>query len=173
MSVAYNQEHLWLLHELGIRSAILIPLLSRDTIYGVLTLVLSNSGKLFDENDLEFAKELARRATLAIENAKLFKGCRIVTQNLSIELHNVPQNLKLLTKSLKPFSYSVSHDLRAPLRSIDGFSNKILKDYSNLFDDQGKDYFNRVMNASRHMGRLIDDLLKLARISRIDMNMKK
>lgn len=69
--------------------------------------------------------------------------------------------------------YSVSHDLRAPLRSIDGFSNKILKDYNNLLDDQGKDYFNRVMNASRHMGHLIDDLIKLARISRIDMNMQE
>ena len=172
-SVAYNQEHLWLLHELGIRSAILIPLLSRDTIYGVLTLVLSNSGKLFDENDLEFAKELARRATLAIENAKLFKRMQDSNTELELRVAQRTTELEAINKELEAFSYSVSHDLRAPLRSIDGFSNKILKDYSNLFDDQGKDYFNRVMNASRHMGRLIDDLLKLARISRIDMNMEE
>ena len=173
VSVAYNQEHLWLLHELGIRSAILIPLLSRDTVYGVLTLVLSNSGKLFDENDLEFAKELARRATLAIENAKLFKRMQDSNTELELRVAQRTSELEAINKELEAFSYSVSHDLRAPLRSIDGFSNKILKDYSNLFDDQGKDYFNRIMNASRHMGRLIDDLLKLARISRIDMNMEE
>lgn len=172
-SVAYNQEHLWLLHELGIRSAILIPLLSRDTTYGVLTLVLSDSGKLFDENDLEFAKELARRATLAIENAKLFKRMQDSNTELELRVAQRTTELEAINKELEAFSYSVSHDLRAPLRSIDGFSNKILKDYSNLFDDQGKDYFNRVMNASRHMGHLIDDLLKLARISRIDMNMEE
>ena len=172
-SVAYNQEHLWLLHELRIRSAILIPLLSRDTTYGVLTLVLSDSGKLFDENDLEFAKELARRATLAIENAKLFKRMQDSNTELELRVAQRTTELEAINKELEAFSYSVSHDLRAPLRSIDGFSNKILKDYSNLFDDQGKDYFNRVMNSSRHMGRLIDDLLKLARISRIDMNMEE
>ena len=172
-SLAYNREHLGLMHELGIRSAILVPLLIRDTIYGVLSLVLSDSGKLFDENDLEFAIELARRATLAIENAKLYKEMQHSNAELEHRVAQRTTELVAMNKELEAFSYSVSHDLRAPLRSIDGFSNKILKDYGNLFDDQGKDYFNRVMNASRHMGHLIDDLIKLARISRIDMNMEK
>lgn len=171
--VAKDQEHLRIIRELGLKSAIIVPLISRDKIFGVLTLVLSDSGRLFDENDLEFAKELAQRATLAIENAKLYK--KMQDSNAELE-HRVIQRtaeLEAINKELEAFSYSVSHDLRAPLRSIDGFSNKILKDYSDLLGEQGKDYFNRVMNASRHMGHLIDDLIKLARISRIDMNMEE
>jgi len=169
-SLAHNQEHLRLMHELGIRSVIIVPLLNRDKIYGVLTLGLSDSGRLFDENDLEFAKELARRASLAIENAKLYKEMQDSNAELELRVAQRTTELEAINKELEAFSYSVSHDLRAPLRSIDGFSNKILKDYSTLFDDQGKDYFNRVVIASRHMGHLIDDLIKLARISRIDMN---
>lgn len=170
---AKDQEHLRILRELGLKSAIIVPLISRDQIYGVLTLVLSDSGRLFDEGDLEFAKELARRATLAIENTKLYKKMQDSNAELELRVNKRTIELENINKELEAFSYSVSHDLRAPLRSIDGFSNKILKDYSHLFDDQGKDYFNRVMNSSRHMGNLIDDLIKLARISRIDMNMEE
>lgn len=173
VTVAKDQEHLRIIRELGLKSAIIVPLISRDKIFGVLTLILSDSGRLFDENDLEFANELARRATLAIENAKLYK--KMQDSNAELE-HRVIQRtaeLEAINKELEAFSYSVSHDLRAPLRSIDGFSNKILKDYNDLLGEQGKDYFNRVMNASRHMGHLIDDLIKLARISRIDMNMEE
>jgi PAS domain S-box-containing protein len=172
-SFAQDQEHLRLIHELGLKSAIIVPLISRSKFYGVLTLVLSDSGRLFDERDLEFANELARRAALAIENAKLYKEMQDINAELEHRVAQRTIELEAINKELEAFSYSVSHDLRAPLRSIDGFSNKILKDYNNLFDDQGKDYFNRVMNASRHMGHLIDDLIKLARISRIDMNMEE
>jgi len=77
--------------------------------------------------------------------------------------------LETINKELETFAYSVSHDLMAPLRSIDGFSNLLLKNYSNLLDDQGKDYFRRVMNASKKMGLLIDDLLKLSRFTRVEM----
>lgn len=172
-SIAQDQEHERLLLELGLKSAIIVPLISRNKFYGVLTLVLSDPGRLFDESDLEFADELARRATLAIENAKLYKEMQDSNVELEQRVAQRTAELEAINKELEAFSYSVSHDLRAPLRSIDGFSNKILKDYSNLLDDQGKDYFNRVMNASRHMGHLIDDLIKLARLSRIDMNIEE
>jgi PAS domain S-box-containing protein len=172
-SAARNQEHLDLLHQLGPKSAILVPLLSRDKIYGVLTLVMSESGRLFDEKDLDFAVELARRTTLAIENARLYKEMQDTNTELEHRVEKRTTELEAINKELEAFSYSVSHDLRAPLRSIDGFSNKILKEYNELFDDQGKDYFMRVMKASRHMGHLIDDLLKLARFSRIEMHMEE
>ena len=74
--------------------------------------------------------------------------------------------LETINKELEAFSYSVSHDLRSPLRSIDSFSNLLLKNYLNLLDEQGKDYFQRVLKASRRMGLLIDDLMKLARCTR-------
>ena len=75
-----------------------------------------------------------------------------------------------MNNELKSFSYSVSHDLRSPLRTINGFNQAILEDYGHLFDHTARDYFNRVINASNHMGELIEVLLKLSRITRSDLH---
>ena len=83
-------------------------------------------------------------------------------------------NTELLAanKELEAFSYSVSHDLRAPLRSIDGFSLALLEDYADKLDDEGKDHLNRVRAATQRMGTLIDDLLDLARVTRTEMRLE-
>jgi two-component system, NtrC family, sensor kinase len=70
---------------------------------------------------------------------------------------------------LEAFSYSVSHDLRAPLRAIDGFSQMLLEDYAPALDAKGQDYLDRVRAAIRRMGELIDDLLELSRVGRADL----
>ncbi len=70
---------------------------------------------------------------------------------------------------LDAFAYSVSHDLRAPLRSIDGFSHVLLEDYAAQLDEAGRDSLQRVRAASQRMATLIDDLLKLARVTRSEM----
>jgi len=77
--------------------------------------------------------------------------------------------LQASLKELESFSYSVSHDLRSPLRSIDGFSQILVQDYQDVLDDGGKDALRRVRSASQHMGKLIDDLLKLSRLTRRDI----
>ncbi len=74
--------------------------------------------------------------------------------------------LAALNKELAAFAYSVSHDLRAPLRGIDGFSQALLEDYADKLDAEGQDYLRRVRAASQRMGQLIDDLLKLSRVTR-------
>ena len=75
-------------------------------------------------------------------------------------------DLTATNKELEAFSYSVSHDLRAPLRSMDGFSVALLEDYSDKLDDQGKDYLQRVRKASKKMAQLIEGILELSRTTR-------
>lgn len=77
--------------------------------------------------------------------------------------------LTAVNKELETFSYSVSHDLRSPLRSLDGFSYALLEDYSDQLDEEGKDYLQRIRAASQRMGDLIDGLLSLARFSRTEL----
>jgi light-regulated signal transduction histidine kinase (bacteriophytochrome) len=84
-------------------------------------------------------------------------------------------NLELLAanKELEAFSYSVSHDLRAPLRGIDGFSLALLEDYADKLDEDGRDYLRRVRTATQRMGVLIDDLLSLSRVTRSEMRQER
>jgi light-regulated signal transduction histidine kinase (bacteriophytochrome) len=79
------------------------------------------------------------------------------------------EQLAASNKELEAFSYSVSHDLRAPLRAIDGFSKALLEDAGDSLDAAGRCHLERVRTATRRMGHLIDDLLDLARLSRAEM----
>jgi PAS domain S-box-containing protein len=82
------------------------------------------------------------------------------------ELARRAEELAHANAELEQFSYSVSHDLRAPLRSIDGFSQILLEDYADSFDEEGRAFLRRMRAASQHMGHLMDDLLDLSRVSR-------
>jgi light-regulated signal transduction histidine kinase (bacteriophytochrome) len=77
--------------------------------------------------------------------------------------------LESANRELESFSYSVSHDLRAPLRSIDGFSQALLEDYEDLLDSQGLDFLQRIRGATQRMAELIDALLSLSRVMRVDL----
>jgi PAS domain S-box-containing protein len=89
------------------------------------------------------------------------------------ELARSNTELIAANKELEAFSYSVSHDLRAPLRSIDGFSLALLEDYEEKLDAEGKDNLHRVRAATQRMGVLIDDLLDLSRVTRAGMKVQK
>jgi PAS domain S-box-containing protein len=78
--------------------------------------------------------------------------------------------LEAANRELEAFSYSVSHDLRAPLRAIDGYSQTIMEDYGPLLPDEGRRCLQRVCFAAQRMGALIDDLLAFARLSRQELN---
>jgi PAS domain S-box-containing protein len=89
-----------------------------------------------------------------------------------ITLQQTTALLEASNRELEAFAYSVSHDLRSPLRAIDGFSKALLEDYGDKFDDEAKDYFDRIRHNIQRMGMLIDDLLRLSRVSRSEMEYK-
>jgi PAS domain S-box-containing protein len=90
-------------------------------------------------------------------------------KNLNEDLRINAIRLEAANKELEAFSYSVSHDLRSPLRHLDGFSQILLEDYAEKLDDQGRNYLHQVQEASRRMAQLIDDLLNLSRVTRAEL----
>ncbi len=105
-----------------------------------------------------------------------FRHAEAEVRQLNAELEQrVEQRTRALAaanRELESFSYSVSHDLRAPLRTIDGFSQILLDEYAAKLDDTGRDYLERVRAGSRRMASLIDDLLELARVTRRDLQIR-
>jgi PAS domain S-box-containing protein len=99
------------------------------------------------------------------------KITRDVTEKRKAEQEIVMRSMELeaANKELESFSYSVSHDLRAPLRGIEGFSQALEEDYQHQLDQTAKDYLRRIRAATHRMGELIDDLLNLSRVTRAEM----
>lgn len=97
------------------------------------------------------------RVNLELIRAKADLEDRVADRTASLELAN---------RELESFTYAVSHDLRAPLRSISGFSQAVLEDYGDKLDEHGRTMLHRVTRGTASMGRLIDDLLKISRIDR-------
>lgn len=115
--------------------------------------------------------EESQRAMLNILDDFDAERAKTVTANEELRkafdsLRRAKEVADAANRELEAFSYSVSHDLRSPLRAIDGFSKTLLSGYQNLLDDRGKDYLQRVRGATQRMAQLIDDLLKLSRLTR-------
>ncbi|MDN3515481.1 MAG: ATP-binding protein [Candidatus Brocadia sp.] len=111
-------------------------------------------------------KMLARSIRYAIERKQI--GEELKKQRDHLE--HLTHQLAAANKELESFSYSVSHDLRAPLNRIIGFSDILLRDYADKLDEHGKNYLQRVINASQHMAQLIKDMLNLARTTQTEMH---
>jgi len=106
-----------------------------------------------------------------------FRRAEAEVRDLNAELEQrVEQRTRALAaanRELESFSYSVSHDLRAPLRTIDGFSQILIDEYADVLDEAGKGYLERVRAGSQRMAKLIDDLLELARVTRRDLQIRR
>jgi signal transduction histidine kinase len=110
------------------------------------------------------------------EIGELSKNFDAMTKSLResfAQIERSNQDLAALNEELKAFSYSVSHDLRAPLRSMDGFSLVLIEDYGDKLDEEGKDALQRIRAASQRMGDLIDDLLRLSQVTRAELNVTR
>jgi len=120
------------------------------------------AGAMLDEaryNGVAFVLDITERKKAEANVIKLSEN--MAARNVELEFAN---------REMESFIYSVSHDLRAPLRTISGFSKILIEDCGNNLENQQKDYLTRIANASKKMGELIEDLLRLSRISKQDMN---
>lgn len=158
--------------ERGYRSSAAFSIRQHDEVVALLNLYAPEPGFFLPEivtllddlcHDLAFAIEAQQQS----ERRQLAEQqLRRLNEELEWRVTERTRALEDANRELESFSYSVSHDLRAPLRSIDGFSQILAKRYEPLLDDAGRDYLARVRRASQHMGQLIDDLLNLSRVSR-------
>jgi light-regulated signal transduction histidine kinase (bacteriophytochrome) len=147
----------------GSEQEIIFPDGERRFIYGNATPVLDDQGRT----------QGAVAAFMDITDRKLAEQeIQLLNDTLEQRVAERTAELAASTQALESFCYSISHDLRTPLRSIDGFNQALLEDYSDLLDDTAKDYLQRARRAAQRMGRIIDDLLNLARVTRSVMNRK-
>jgi PAS domain S-box-containing protein len=112
---------------------------------------------------LGVATDITEREQARLELAKL-------NEDLEERVRQRTAELEAANKELESFSYSVSHDLRSPLRGVDGWSLALLEDYNDILDEQAKGYLNQVRAEIQRMSVLIDDMLKLSRLSRDEMH---
>lgn len=122
-------------------------------IYSVMGEVLGLEGFISDISERVEAEEKVRSLNLELEE-------RVAKRTVA---------LKAANQEMEAFTYSVSHDLRAPLRGVDGFSRILLEEYGDKLDDEGRRFLERVRAGTQKMGALIDDLLKLSRSTRGDL----
>jgi len=116
--------------------------------------------------------EAAVKATLSILEELSAAQAEIGALNAELEVRVDQRTAELIVanKNLEAFAYSVAHDLRSPLRALSGYSEALTEDYADRLDDTGRWYADRIQAATERMGKLIDDLLLLAQVSRTDMN---
>ncbi|MGO9598242.1 MAG: PAS domain S-box protein [Isosphaeraceae bacterium] len=127
----------------------------------------------YSQEELEALEALAPAMVEAFSRNRAEAALHRLNQELDQRVRARTTDLEAANKELEAFSYSVSHDLRAPLRGMDGFSQALLEFYDRQLDAQGRDWLNRIRAGCQRMGQLIDDLLRLSRLTRAEMRCRR
>ncbi|WP_242038774.1 response regulator [Anabaena lutea] len=150
---ASDAEHLHILRELGLKSAMIVPLLARGRILGVLTLIASESGRTYNSFDLSIAEELATRAALAIDNGRLY----LVAQRDRTTAETA-------SRLKDEFLATLSHELRTPLNAILGWSQMLLNKISN--SSTSRRALETIVRNAKAQTQIVEDILDVSQIIR-------
>jgi signal transduction histidine kinase len=148
-----DPERLALLRRFGFSACIIVPLVARDKTLGALTLIMSESGRAYEQADLDLALELAQRAALAIDHARLFRAAEAA--RAEAEKANAAKSEFLAT---------MSHELRTPLNAIGGYAELLEMGLHGALTEQQLDAVNRIKRAHQSLLGLVEDVLSFARI---------
>jgi signal transduction histidine kinase len=154
-----------------------VPVFAGERIVAVAA--VANKEKAYDQEDVtaltatmnKLGEILRRKQAVAALQASENRYRRL-NENLEKLVSERTAELEATNKELEAFTYSVSHDLRAPLRRIDGFAKLLMEEYSGGLADAARHYLVRVRDGTRHMGQLVDDLLNLARVGRRELSVR-
>jgi PAS domain S-box-containing protein len=127
--------------------------------------------RTISQEEAEIASEVAAQIAIANEQARMMQEIKGYTAKLEQRVLERTTQLEAANKELEAFSYSVSHDLRAPLRSVDAFARMIEEDYAERLDGEGRRLLQVIRDSAHDMGQLISDLLDFSRLSRKDLKM--
>lgn len=150
---------------LPVRSYLAIPVVSRSgEVLGGLFFGHGRPG-MFSESDARMVEAFASQAAIAYENAMLYRQLRVANEELERKVRERTADLQASVEALKGFTYHVSHDLRAPLRAIISTSRMVQDDFGAALPAEAQKLLDRQADAARRLGNLIDDLLRLSRLS--------
>ncbi len=147
------------------RSEMALPLIARDEVIGALT-VQSEIEAAFSEDDIAVLQVMTDLVAVAIDNARLHAQITTYAEELEQRVRERTAQLQTTNRELEAFSYSVSHDLRTPLRAINGYSSILLEDFSNEFSPQARAFQEKIRGNAIRMGDLVDGLLSFSRLGR-------
>jgi PAS domain S-box-containing protein len=150
---AVDDEHFRIIQEIGFTSALVVPMTARDRVHGAITLVSAESGKRYTRTDLTLAEELARRAAMAVDNARLFR-----------EAERSRAEAISANRAKSDFLATISHEIRTPINAVLGYTQLIEMGLSGPLTAEQRVQIDRIASSTNHLLSLVNEVLDLAKV---------
>ena len=147
------------------RAELAVPMIVGEQLLGVFDLQSETIGR-FDEDDLQIYLALAQQLAVALQNARRYELVQAFNADLETRVQQRTAQLEAANKELEAFSYTISHDLRAPVRAMAGFSSILLDEFAHTIPLEAQHYLQHVRAGAERMGQLVDGLLTFTRLGR-------